>query len=60
MNILTKSMIKSIQKENFFSKLKNKCPEDDEITRTKEISKVFDIKNGEELTNLHLKSDAFY
>ena len=47
-----------MKKKEFFSKLKNECPEDDEITRTKEIIKVFDIKNGEELTKLYLKSDV--
>ena len=63
MNILTISMIikkfvDNLQKEDFFSKLKNKCPENDEIIRTKEITKVFDFKNGEELTKLYLKSEV--
>ena len=49
--------VDNIKKEDFFSKLKNKCPDDDEIERTKEILKLFDIKNGEELTNLYCKSD---
>ena len=43
-----------------FSKLKNKCPDDDEIERTREINKLFDIKNGEELTKLYLKSDVSF
>ena len=47
--------VDNLQKEDFFSNLKNKCPEDDEITRTKEIIKVFDIENREELTKLYLK-----
>ena len=38
--------------------MKNKCPEDDEVARTKEISKVFDIKNGEKLIKLYCKSDV--
>ena len=46
-----------MKKENFFTKLKNQCPDDDEIKRTKEIIKVFDIGNGEELTRLYLKSE---
>ena len=46
----------NLQKEDFFRKLKNKCPEDDGITRTKEIIKVFNIKNGGELTKLYFKS----
>ena len=47
-----------ILKKDFFSKLKIKCPEDDEIARTKEIIEVFDIKNGEELTRLCCRSDV--
>ena len=48
----------NLKKEDFFSKLKNKCPDDEEIQRTKEIINIFNIKNGEELTELYLKSDA--
>ena len=40
------------------SSLKNKCPEDDAIARTKEFIKVFDNKNREDLTKLYLKSDV--
>ena len=36
--------------------MKNNCPEDDPMERTKEIIKLFDIKNGEELTKLYGKS----
>ena len=50
--------VDNLKKEDFFSKLKNKCPDDDEIERTKEIIKLFDIKNGEELTKLYCKSDV--
>ena len=50
--------VDNLKKEDFFSKLKNECPNDDEIERTKEIIKVFDIKNGEELTKLYCKSDV--
>ena len=50
--------VDNLEKENFFSKLKNKCPDDEEIERTKEIIKVFDIKNGEELRQIYLKSDV--
>ena len=35
-----------------------KCPDDNEIKRTKEIIKSFNIKNGEELTRLYLKIDV--
>ena len=48
-----------LEKKDFFSKLKNRCPDDEEIDRTKEIIKIFDIKNGEELTEIYLKSDVF-
>ena len=45
-------------KEDFFSKLKNKCPDNEEIQRTKEIIEIFNIKNGKELTELYLKSEV--
>ena len=38
--------------------MKNECPDDDEIERTRESIKLFDIKNGEELTILHCKGDV--
>ena len=38
--------------------MKNKCPSDEEIERTKEIIKRYNIKIVEELTKLYLKSDA--
>ena len=47
-----------IIKKDFFNKLKNKCPEDEEIKRTKETIKLFIIKNGEDLTKLYCKSDV--
>ena len=56
-NDYKKPVIK-LKKENFFSKLKNKCPDDDKIERTKEIIKLFNIKDGEELTKLYCKSDV--
>ena len=39
-------------KKDFFCKLKNECPKDEEIARTMNIFKKFNIKNGEELTQL--------
>ena len=42
----------------FFGNLKNICPDDDEIERTKEIIKLFDIKNREELSKVYCKSDV--
>ena len=50
--------VDTLKKEDFFSKLKNKYPDDDEIERTKEIIKLFNIKDGEELTKLYCKSDV--
>ena len=50
--------VDNLKKEYFFSKLKNKCPDDDEIERTMDIIKKFNIKNGEELTEIYLKSDV--
>ena len=53
-----KKPVNHLKKENFFSKLKNKCPDDEEIQRTMDIIKKFNIKNGEELTQIYLKSDV--
>ena len=53
-----KKSVDNLKKEDFFSKLKNDYPDDDEIERTKEIIKLFDIKNGAELTKLYCKSDV--
>ena len=52
-----KKPVHNLKKEDFFSKLKNKYPDDEEIHRTKEIE-IFNIKNGKELTELYLKSDV--
>ena len=49
--------VDKLKREDFFSKINIKCPDDDEIERTKEIFKLFDIKNGEELTKLHCKKN---
>ena len=50
--------VNNLKKEDFFSKLKNKCPDDEEIERANEIIEKFNIKNGEELTEIYLKSDV--
>ena len=50
--------VDNLKKEDFFSKLKNDCPSDEEIERTKEIIELFNLKNGEELTQLYFKSDV--
>ena len=50
--------VDNLKKEHFFIKLKNKCPDDEEIERTTEIIKKINIKNGEKLTELYLKGDV--
>ena len=50
--------VNNLKKEHFFSKLKNGYPNDEEIQRTMDIIKRFNIKNGEELTEIYLKSDV--
>ena len=52
--------VDNLKKEDFFSKLKNECPDDDEIDLTKVIKRLFDIKNGEELTKFYCKSDVIF
>ena len=52
--------VDKLKREDFFSKLKNKCPDDEEIERTKEYIKKFNIKSGEELTETYLKSDVLF
>ena len=52
-----KKPVVDLEKKDFFSKLKNKYPDDGEIQRTKEIIEKFNIKNGE-LTEIYLKSDV--
>ena len=50
--------VNDLKKEHFFSKLKNKCPNDEKIKRTMDIIERFNIKNGEQLTEIYLKSDV--
>ena len=45
-----------LKKEDRISKLKNDYPDDKEIERTKELINLLNIKNGEELTEIYLKS----
>ena len=47
-----------MENKNIFSKLKNKCPHDKEIDRTREVIKKFNFKDGKELTELYCKSDV--
>ena len=57
MKIIVKIFL-HLQKQDYFSKLKNDYPDDEEIERTNKIIQTFNIKNGEELTQLYLKSDV--
>ena len=50
--------VDNLENKDFFSKSKNKCPDNNEIDRTREIIKKFNIKDGEELTELYCKSDV--
>ena len=50
--------VDNLENKDFFSKLKNKCPDDKEIDRTREFVKKFNIKDGKELTELYCKSDV--
>ena len=43
-----KKPVYSLKKEVFFSKLKNKGPDDEEIKRTKDFVEMIGIKSGEE------------
>ena len=45
-----------MKKEDFFSELKNKCPDDSEIERTKQVIEIFGVKNVEEKTRLYMKA----
>ena len=56
--MIIKKPVDNLKKEDFFSKLKNDDPDGDELERTKEKIKLFNIKDGEELTKLYCKSDV--
>ena len=53
-----KKPVDNLKKEDFFSNLKNDYPDDEEKERTKEIIKLFNIKDGEEFNRLYCKSDV--
>ena len=48
----------NLSPEDFWSTLKQTTPPDEEINRTQEITKKFNVKNGQELTELYLKRDV--
>ena len=50
--------VDNLEKKDFFSKLKNGYPDDGEIQRTWDIVEKINIRNGEELTEIYLKSDV--
>ena len=50
--------VNDLKKEDFFCKIKIGYPNDEEIERTMDIIKLFNIKNGKELTEIFLKSDV--
>ena len=52
--------VNNLQKQDSSSKMKNKCPTDKQLERTKEIIKLFIIRKGRELTRLFIKSDVSY
>ena len=48
----------NLSPEDFWSTLKQTTPSLEEINRTQEIIKKYDLKNGQELTELYLKMDV--
>ena len=44
--------VDNLKKEDFFTKLKNDYPSDEEIEKTKRFIKLFDLKNGKEVTQI--------
>ena len=49
--------VDNLKEEHVFSNLKTDYPNDEEKERTLDIIKRFDIRNGEEIIQLYLKSD---
>ena len=48
----------NLSPEDFWSTLKQTTPPDEEVNRTQEIIKKFNVKNGHELTELYLKMNV--
>ena len=53
-----KKPVDNLKKEDFFTELRNKCTDNEEPERTKEIIKTFDNKMREKLGQLYLKIDV--
>ena len=49
--------VETLKKEDFFNKLKNKCPSEEQTHRTKEIIILFNFENREQSTKLYCKGD---
>ena len=54
----SQKLVNHRKKGDFFIKLKNTCPSNEEIERTKGINIFFNDKKGEEITKLYLKIEA--
>ena len=52
--------VDKLRKENFFSKIKNECRDDEELERTKQIIKLFNLKNGKELTEIYIQKVMYF
>ena len=50
--------VDNLKEEDFFSKPQNDYPHNEEIERTKQKIKLFNIKNRKELTEIYLKIDV--
>ena len=51
--------VDNLKKEDFFSKLKNDYPSEEEIERTTKIINYLNIESGKKLTKIYFKSDVF-
>ena len=54
---IIKNLLIVLKKKISSVKYENTCPTDEEVERSKEVFKEFDIEIGEEITRLYLKSD---
>ena len=53
-------LVNNSKEEDFFSKLKNRYPSDNETERTMDIIKRFNFNKREEETELYLESDVLF